>query len=177
MGVAVGVAMGVAVGVAMGVAVGVAMGVAVGVAMGVAVGVAMGVAVGVVMTEVVGMATSIVAEGIGNSPEEDVDISPNVDIERVVLATKKVTVVGRIVEEERSRFKFITTLPLEQIINIRSLTSKDGLVSTEYSSEILGSPQSNLFPESWLHEKGNTIVKAVSDIHNFLTLYSAMARL
>lgn len=107
----------------LGIGVGVAMSVGVGVATSIDVGVAMAASVGV------GVATCGVAELIMGT----------VEVGRTVL-----------VEGERSKSKLTTTLPLEQITNILSGTSNEGLVSAEYSSDTLGSPQSNKFPESWL---------------------------
>lgn len=129
------------------------------------VGVSSIVVVGISLTAVVGVAVSAVAVGDGSEVDTPVDnIVDTTESDSVVvkLAAIGMVAVGRIVlmVGDRSKSKSSTTLPLEHITNIPSTTLREGLVSAEYSSNVLESPQSNRFPERWLPH--NTKIKQIS---------------
>ena len=83
---------------------------------------------------VVGVAKSAVAVGDGSGADTLVGMIDTFESDsRVVTLTIDVVAVGTMVlmVGERSKFKSITTLPLEHITNILSTTLREGLVSAE----------------------------------------------
>lgn len=129
---------------------GVGVAVSVGVGVTASVGVGVGPGVDVAAGVGVGLATRVVGVADVEPPPVTTDVA-NVDIATVELAMRVVAVAMRmLLLLVGPRSKSTTELPLEHTTNILSETFRVGPVSAEYSSDTLESPQSNLFPESWL---------------------------
>lgn len=128
-------------------------GVAASVGVGVAVNVGPGLGVGTVASVEVGVTESVAPVGVATCVVGGAEDVADTDATAVELAMKVVTdtttmlLVGA---GERPRSKSVTKLPLEHVTNIPSVTFRAAPVSAEYSSDTPASPQSNLFPESWL---------------------------